>query len=444
MRGVPDTLGGRVVLLLALALILANAVALVLLTSEQRSAQRREVENRQIERVAALVSAMEAVEPRARIGIARRASGREARVRVGPIPTVTDTSNDRMALEIATRLSDALEGREVFVALGVERGDDAREDRRRGREVSVTIPLRSSGVAQQYLNVTGRSPLADRVRLAGEAFVTILALSLFAVLAVAILIARQMTRPLAALSRAARAAGRGDRSVRLPEAGPREVREAAKAFNAMQAEIAAFDAERVRMIAAVGHDLRTPMTGLRIRAEMVEDEAQREAMIKTLDEMTVMADGLVAYAREGQDAEAMRPLDLTALVREVAEERGIPVSAPGGITVRGRPVALKRALGNLVENAVRYGEAPRIAVERDGPTARVAVEDRGPGLPPEMLERVFQPFARGDTSRSRDTGGAGLGLSIARAIIVAHGGEIMLENREGGGLIATATLPAPS
>ncbi len=157
---------------------------------------------------------------------------------------------------------------------------------------------------------------------------------------------------------------RGDRDARVPEDGPREMRAAAAAFNDMQARIARFDAERMRTLAAVGHDLRTPLTSLRIRAEML-DEADAAPMIRTLDEMTVMADGLVAYARGVAEAEPVQDVDLAALLARLCEDRGAPLAVDAPAIVRGRPVALGRAIGNLIDNALRYGGAARVRLSRD-------------------------------------------------------------------------------
>lgn len=266
-------------------------------------------------------------------------------------------------------------------------------------------------------------------------FLTVLALSLLSVLAVSIALARQQTRPLEQLSQAAQAAGR------VPEGGAREMRKAAQAFNAMQAEIQQFDAERMRMLAAVGHDLRTPMTSLRIRAEMVDDDEQRAAMIRTLDEMTVMANGLVSYAKDGHDAEKLEPLDLGALLRQICADRGATCHADLTLQVTGRRVGLGRAIGNLVDNALRYGKTATVTLSQDKQTAIVTIDDDGPGIPPERQDAMLQPFTRGDDSRNLDTGGAGLGLAIARTILHAQGGQLSLQNRPTGGLRVTVDLP---
>ena len=208
----------------------------------------------------------------------------------------------------------------------------------------------------------------------------------------------------------------------------------------MQARIAQFDAERMRMLAAVGHDLRTPLTSLRIRAEMLATD-ESTAMIRTLDEMTVMADGLVAYARGAHDTDDVVSVDLAVLLERVCGERNARFKAQEPLRVRGRPVALGRAFGNLIDNALRYGETAELIAKRDDEDVIVTITDDGPGIPEDRLANVFDPFVRGDDSRSTDTGGVGLGLAISRDIIAAHGGTILLENRQEGGLRAIVRLP---
>ena len=154
-----------------------------------------------------------------------------------------------------------------------------------------------------------------------------------------------------------------------------------------------------------------------------------------------MAEGLIAYAKGTQDVESMQPLDLAALLRRLSEDRGASFNGEDGAVVNGKPVALGRAFSNLIDNAIRYGKSAAITVRRDGGQAIIAIADDGPGIPPERLESMFEPFVRGEDSRSSETGGAGLGLSIARSIVLAHGGTLKLENREPKGLRAVVSLP---
>ncbi|PSK83546.1 signal transduction histidine kinase [Limimaricola soesokkakensis] len=440
-RLLPAGLAARFALLLAAALVTANLVALGLLAFERDRLDREAGAARELERIVALVPAMEALPPRARQQLARQASTRLARITVESVPVVAAPARSGRAGVLEARIGAALEEREVRVAIS-ERAASGRGSggpaRPRGGTIAVSIALQAEEPVWLNVMAAGLRP-PDGVR--GEVFMLVLGLSLLTVLAVGLWFVRQLTRPLAALAEAAHAAGRGDRGVRVPETGAREMRAAAAAFNDMQGRIARFEAERTRTLAAVGHDLRTPITSLRIRAEML-DEEEGEPMIRTLDEMAVMAEGLVAFAKSGHEAEPSGKIDLAALLQRLCEERGARFEGGGAPPVTGRPVALSRAFGNLVDNAIRYGGSARVRLKQEGGMAVVRVVDEGPGIPEARLEGMFEPFVRGEDSRSLDTGGAGLGLSITRTIIRAHGGEIRLSNRPEGGLEARVELPA--
>jgi signal transduction histidine kinase len=224
------------------------------------------------------------------------------------------------------------------------------------------------------------------------------------------------------------------------------VRATVEAFNAMQARLARFVGDRTRMIAAIGHDLRTPITSLRLRAEFVEDEELRADIVRMLDEMQAMVDATLAFARDDAAGEETRTVDLAALVEGIVDDqtalgRAVSYEGPERLPWRCRPVSLKRAISNLVENAIRYAGSAHVVLRQAAGEVLVEVEDKGAGVPEEALESLFEPFVRLEGSRSRQTGGVGLGLSIARSIARAHGGELTLANRAEGGLRATLSLP---
>jgi signal transduction histidine kinase len=278
-----------------------------------------------------------------------------------------------------------------------------------------------------------------------------LAMTLAAALLIVWAVARLM-RPVRVLAEAAERLGRDVNAPPLDERGPSEVATAARAFNTMAERIRRFVADRTQMLAAIGHDLRTPITRLRLRAEFLENEEQRRKMLADLDEMEAMIAATLAFARDDAAAEPAAPLDLAALCRTVLDEAAdaqpeaaerIAYEGPERLTVRARPMALKRAIANLVRNALAYGGSARIALSpAEGGAVHLVVEDDGPGIPDCELENVFAPFRRLETSRNRETGGAGLGLPIARNILRAHGGDVVLRNRRGGrGLSVLVTLP---
>ncbi len=259
---------------------------------------------------------------------------------------------------------------------------------------------------------------------------------------------RRMTRPVAQLAAAAEALGRNVNAPPLPETGPSETAQAARAFNTMASRIRRFVDDRTQMLAAIGHDLRTPITRLRLRAEFLDDDEQRRKMLRDLAEMEAMIDATLAFARDDAAKEPQIAFDMAALCQTVLDEASdaapeaeVAYDGPDRLPATGRPAALKRALSNLVGNALAYGGAARVALEAEGGQLRVRVEDNGPGIPHDQLESVFQPFRRLENSRNRETGGTGLGLTIARNILRAHGGDVVLANRSGGGLSAVATLP---
>lgn len=262
---------------------------------------------------------------------------------------------------------------------------------------------------------------------------------------------RRMTAPVTTLAKAAEALGRDVNAPPLPEDGPIEVATAAAAFNTMAARIRRFVQDRTEMLTAIGHDLRTPITRLKLRAEFMEDDEQRRKMLIDLEELEAMVSATLAFGRDAKATEPVSPLDLPELLRTILDEatdawpdlaEKVAYEGPPHLTVRVRPLALKRALANLVANAVNYGGSARIRLTppADGIVV-IEVEDEGPGVAPQELDRVFEPFHRVEPSRNRETGGVGLGLPIARNILRAHGGDVTLANRPTGGLRATVTLP---
>jgi signal transduction histidine kinase len=257
--------------------------------------------------------------------------------------------------------------------------------------------------------------------------------------------ARSITRPLSELARAADSVGRDLRQPKLAEKGARELRHAARAFNTMQDRLQRYLDSRSRVLAAMSHDLKTPLTRLRLQVETLEDSALQSKFDKQLDEMESMVHGALALFRGLDDDEAFAPIDINELLATLQSEfaeMGAPVSIEGRAArgLAGKPQALRRCLTNLIANAVKFGSRALISVE-DGASLVIRIRDDGPGVPEEELERVFEPFYRLESSRNRDTGGTGLGLSIARDLAQAHGGSVVLKNRPVHGLEAILTLP---
>ncbi len=264
-------------------------------------------------------------------------------------------------------------------------------------------------------------------------------LLLAAVIAVSLVAVRWATRPLKTLADAADELGRNINRPPLAETGPAEVAQAARAFNTMQSRLAAYLRERTGVLAAMSHDLKTPITRLRLRAELLQDVELRDKFERDLREMEGMVASALDFLRGMDNGEAPRQLDINALLESLQadlRETGGVVTIEGRAEYPypGRPQALKRCLANLLENAIKYGKTARVVVNDGGGVLQISILDEGPGIPPEHLDRVFEPYYRVEGSRSRDTGGTGLGLAIAKNIAELHGGRIEIRNRPQGGL----------
>lgn len=308
------------------------------------------------------------------------------------------------------------------------------------RTVRVSLRLSDGSWANFGLALARPSSLLSHSSILSTLIMAV-GIALFSVLAT-----RWIGRPLATFARAADRLGRDVNAPPLPAGGPKEVRSAAAAFNGMQDRIRRFVEDRTRMLAAISHDLRSPITRLRLRTEMLPEGEQRTRMLADLADMEDMVASALEFARgEGTD-EAVQTIDLAATLEAIcdnATDTGLPAEYAwsGRLVCSCRSLALKRALANLIENAARYGGKARVQAARHGRDIRVVIEDDGPGIPPEALDKVFTPFYRLEQSRNRRTGGMGLGLTVARTIVRAHGGDITLDNKPEGGLRVTATLP---
>ena len=258
--------------------------------------------------------------------------------------------------------------------------------------------------------------------------------------------ARRLARPLRELSSAAEQLGGSGDAPPLTPRGPREVQTTIRAFNRMQERLRRFNDDRTRMLAAMSHDLRTPLTRLQLRLEDVEDVGRRQKMLAELQIMAEMVESTLSFARDDTRHEPRSLVDLSALIEGICEDAadaGEPVtfSGPRAVTMSCRPTGIRRTISNLVDNAVKYGGSAAVSLAGEAERIIVTVEDQGPGIPRHEREKVFEPFYRLDRSRNPDTGGVGLGLSVARSIIWEHGGDIILANRQGGGLSVRLELP---
>ena len=470
MRLAPQSLAGQLTLLLLLALAAAQGVAVALFAWERLEALRHAHRGDAVQRTATVARLLGGTPPALHGSVIAAASTELARFSLTAEPVVGEAGTGERAAAIAGDLSAALGVRPERVRVAPlwtrflddddrdddhDRDDDDNDnddhdhggDRDDGGHDHGEPDWFTASVALadgRWLNVAiGPPPGAPAW---GAAFVAVFLLSALGIAAVAVLTGRRLARPMRGLANAAGRLGRGEAVEDLSEVGPAETRETVRAFNLMRARLDRYISDRTAMLAAVSHDLRTPITSLRLHAEFVEDAETRGKILAALDEMQRMTEDALAFIREDMQGEETRTVDLHALLDSTAADladlgHDIAVADSARLLVACRPAALRRALRNLLENAAAYGFRATVRIERDGEEVRIVVEDEGPGIPEADLERVFEPFGRLEASRSRETGGSGLGLAIARGIVRGHGGDVRLENRADGGLRATVALP---
>jgi signal transduction histidine kinase len=451
------------------ALVLFAGIALSLISVSAFHALNRDEavaaleDLRAAERIAAAARFLDHSAPVLRPVIAESISGSSLFIAATPSsmiddPEPPDARTSRLRDVIAARLLD-MRWRELRVDYGIG-PDEGSSDLSswlpalwsdEGKKTDEILSLQDQGqtfsVALQlmdgsWLNFTFAS--VKTLPFSSWSHLLALAAGIGAVMALGVGAMRLITRPIESLATAAEELGRGARPGDVPEAGLSEVRLAARAFNRMQRRIRRMIEDRTQMVAAISHDLRTPITRLRLRAEFIEDQEEQQKMLTDLDQMEAIIRSTLAFARQDSDTEPTAPVDLLALLKEVAENHPPARLSVKGIApplLRARPVALRRCFDNLAENAIRYGGCAEITVRDLPDVVEITIDDTGPGIPENRLKDVFRPFVRLEESRNRDSGGAGLGLAIARSVVLAHGGAISLENRKEGGLRAAVRLP---
>ncbi|MGF6768035.1 signal transduction histidine kinase [Paraburkholderia sp. GAS199] len=278
---------------------------------------------------------------------------------------------------------------------------------------------------------------------------TTLACVALLILAASMLATYFLARPIRQFAEELRQRGGDPRAGPVREAGPKELRSAIAAFNGLQAQLRKFVDDRTLMLAAISHDLRTPLTKIRLRGEFIDDEEQRARLFRDVDDLQAMADSALSFFRDDFRDEEATAFDFAGLLRTIADDYSdhgavVRYAGPDRLALIGRPFSLRRACMNLVDNALKWGGSADLELTCVPGGVALTVNDRGPGIASEVLEQVFDPFFRVEQSRNRSTGGMGLGLTSALAVIRAHGGDIVLSNREGGGLSVCVSLPVGS
>jgi signal transduction histidine kinase len=457
-RFLPKSLLGQMLLAVALALLVAQGISALLLY--RAAEQRREMG------IANALAFQLVAEPRFdfRQSSSKRRGGngerrwqrlRVERTTVAPLRAGEQTHPEREAA-IRTILQEQ----------GIEPAQLSVTSRRISDDAYVMGRLRDRGLleerpewAQGEMVVAGllrpgasewtvaRVPISDREPHRLWALIAQTLLLYLVLVGGLALLLRRITRPLAALTRRLEAfAETRETDGQLEPSGPEDTRRLIAAHNAMEARIRALLDEKDVMLGAIGHDLKTPLAALRVRIESVEDEGERERMARTIEDITRTLDDILSLARVGRPTDPLEQTDLSALAASVVDEfedMGEPVvlAQSSRLPAPVRATWLRRALRNLIGNAVRYGGKAEVSLFAEDGMAVIAIEDEGPGIPEGDINRMLEPFTRGEASRNRATGGAGLGLTIARAIAEQHGGRLVLANRAGGGLRAELRLP---
>lgn len=458
-----NTLTGRMVLVTVLAVVISYAIAFAIYANERGAALRRAAESSVIERVAFTAERLRELPADRRPAAAEAIRDFSLRFHVDNTPEIersmTGGPGGRIARGIAERFTNAdvrafsqtVEGpsrRWRARARDFEDGGPRRLRRVdpeegpivRATEVVVSVRLEEGSWLNARARLPGPRPAPFSVLAAAFASVIIVGIG-------AALVSRQIGRPLADLATAARALGAGQANVAAPVSGPEDVRRASTAFNAMAERLGRQLNRQRQMLWALSHDLRTPITAIRLRAELVDDEATRQRLLASVEEMEQLTEQALALARAGASEEARSKVDLAEIARTLCgelQDMGVNVRAETTepVIAECRPSEIARALRNLAENAAKYGGGGVMRVYRAGGEIVAEVSDEGPGVPADQLAKLTAPFFRADAARTSTAKGAGLGLAIAQAIAEAHAGRLELSNRSPRGLSAKLILPA--
>lgn len=460
----PRSLAGRTIMVLIVGLVVTHIVTVVIFSEHRAASLTRTEEQHIAQHIASIADIVLRVPNEWRDRVVRLSDDHAFRV----YTTSSEREPDYGGEDVRIGALNDLLSRQVRAAISepisVDIRDVAPRDEQSGLDASkkwlqsrfgrlvyghdrdqailVSIPL-SQG---QRLNFSTVMPLAyapgweRALAMTGSFFVAVLLLSLWAI--------GKLSMPLRRFASAATAFAHNIYAPALPETGPSEIREAAHAFNEMQRKVRRLVEDRAQMLAAISHDLRTPLTTVRLRAENVAEPELRSKMLAALNDMDAMLSSTLAFAREGTEHEETCMTDIGSLLEAICEDmsdtgREVTCAVEGEILTPCRPVALKSALTNLVDNAVKYGGKADVGAKVIGRNVEITIADEGPGIPETEMERIFLPFYRLETSRSRNTGGVGLGMAIAQLTIDTHGGSIDLHNRASGGLCVRVRLPRP-
>lgn len=453
LRQVRDSgIAARLAMILMILMLVGVGISIGWYVKDRSDAATRLFAQSAARRINHIIPLLDGASVEMRRDMIRAMSGPTLRILLepGPPPPDPELMEHRQIQRHARRLLKGLEGRPIAMSrigdwerplFGKERRGPPEPDILPSRTKMIVATTLLDGQWVHFILATDLTSLRWALRTAFWVVSLGVVIALFSVWA-----AYRATRPLRKMTVAAETLGLNVDAPPLEERGSREMRRTARAFNTMQQRIKRLVDDRTLMLAALSHDLKTMLTRLRLRAEFIEDEEQQAKAVRDIDDMDMMVDAALGFVRGDQANEMVSRMDLASLVRDLADDcqaqgHDVLFEGPERLAVQGRPVALKRAVGNLSDNAIRYGGNARISLQESDGRAILLIADDGPGLPEAELEKVFQPFYRVEASRSRDTGGSGLGLALARDVFRRLGGDLVLANRAEGGLVARAWLP---
>lgn len=465
----PRSLYGQILLVAASALLVAQAINATLLLAGSRNRAVAETSTMIVSRVANQIERQEAMGiPIGHADWSNRQKGdgtERKRRRASPVAISVNTApvlieRSSPQIEISERATEFLRQGDIALTdvrissvsiklLPASLGGQLLKRWQRVRMRKPDQPLPNNAVLftsrlpdGKWINAAGLVRPTENASIFTLVFQTLL---LFvAVMVPLALVARRIAKPLVTLTERVQRVGLADEIAPMRAEGPEDIKQLIEAFNVMQARVSTLLGEKDVMLGAIGHDLKTPLSALRVRIESVDDDTERDKMASTIDEMVTILDDILTLARLGKSGEALQSVDIGALVESIVEEfPAASFDAPDKrIIANIRPILLRRALRNLIGNAISYGNVAQISISQISGLVSIVIEDDGPGIDPAFAESMFEPFTRAEKSRSRTTGGSGLGLTISRAIARAHNGDVYLHNRSEGGLKATLSFRA--
>ena len=447
----PKNLAGQFIFVLLAALLLSQIITSVILLQDKENALQGLNRRGTVNQIHATVRLLQESPVSLHTSILRAASSNTIRFWLTPLPISTRINNDIETIFFTTAFNNI--GIENVMILGPNLPRNVLQQTNKHHMKNKRINSTPSKgwnymtlqlADNQWLNVATRfNPNAPLFK-SGN-FISIVTTAIILIIFV-IFMVRRITKPLHDLTRAADQLGCGEEVEPLQISGPYDLQTAMIAFNNMNERLNRFVTDRTNMLAAVSHDLRTPITSLKLRAELLDEGPTQTAFLATLDEMQAIADSTLSFIRDDANNEQTQSVDLTALLDSICEDfrsqgKKANLVDHDKIFYSCRVVTLKRALNNVIENAIKYGKGAEVSIQQTTEHLCIQIDDEGEGIPESKIEEMFAPFSRLEKSRNQMTGGVGLGLSIARSVIRSHGGDIRLTNRQPSGLCVVLTLP---